>query len=198
MYDKLNITENHLQIISLFTKGFDRGYYIREVEKLLKISPRTSQLILDDLEDKGILESKTKGKIKVYVLRRNELSQRYILLVEHYKTIAFLEKNLIIKEIIEKISPFIKGIGAVFGSYAKEIANKESDLDILVVGQYNELEIKKISKKYGVEINLKYYPLKTFEKKVTKEVLLREVLNNHILFLNSEGFIRAVLGNEQN
>ena len=66
MYNKINITENGLQIISLFTNGFDREYYIREVEKLLKISPRTAQLILEDLENKGIIESKVKGKIKLY------------------------------------------------------------------------------------------------------------------------------------
>ena len=71
MYDKINITENGLQIIALFTNGFDSEYYIREVEKLLKISPRTAQLILEDLEDKGIIESKIKGKIKLYKLKKN-------------------------------------------------------------------------------------------------------------------------------
>src|SRR3989338_3577700 len=119
MYNKLNITENTLQVLSLFTNGFDKEYYIREVEKLLKISPRTAQLILDDLESKGVLESKIKGKIKLYTLKKNSLSQRYIVFAEQYKTIAFIEKNLIIKEIIEKISPFIKGVGIIFGSYAK-------------------------------------------------------------------------------
>ena len=64
MYNKINITENHLQVLLLFTDGFDREYYIREVERLLKISPRTAQLILEDLEAKGILEPKTRGKIK--------------------------------------------------------------------------------------------------------------------------------------
>ena len=107
MYNKINITENGLQIISLFTNGFDREYYIREVEKLLKISPRTAQLILEDLENKGIIESKMKGKIKSYKLKINELSNRYLTFVEQYKSIAFMEKNLLVKEVIEKINPFI-------------------------------------------------------------------------------------------
>ena len=55
MYKKVNITENHFRILSLFSNGFDREYYIREVQRLLKISPRTSQLILADLEKKAIL-----------------------------------------------------------------------------------------------------------------------------------------------
>lgn len=195
MYDKLNITENHLQVLSLFTNGFDREYYIREVEKLLGISPRTAQLILEDLENKGILESKTKGKIKEYTLKKNGLSQRYLSLTEQYKAIAFLEKKPMIKEMVEKISPFINGIGIIFGSYAKGIAHKESDLDIFVAGEYNKEEIKKVSKTYGIEIGVKCYPLKTFEKSFTGDILLKEVLKNHIVFLNSEQFVGMVLKN---
>ena len=195
MYDKLNITENHLQVLLLFTNGFNREYYIREVQKLLKISPRTSQLILNDLENKGILESKTKGKIKAYTIKRNSLSQRYIIFSEQYKAIAFLEKKLIIKEIIEKINPFIEGIGIIFGSYAKDIAKKDSDLDIFVIGKYNKEKIKKVSKTYGIEISIKCYPLKTFEKNLANDILLKEILKNHIIFLNAEQFIKAVLKN---
>jgi len=195
MYNKLNITENGLQVISLFTKGFDKEYHIREVEKLLKISPRTAQLILEDLENKGITESKVKGRNKSYKLKINELSKTYLTFVEQYKSIASMKNNLLLKEIIEKISPFINGIGIIFGSYAKEIFNKESDLDIFVAGTYNKDEIKKVSRNLGVEISVKCYPLKTFEKNIYHDILLKEILNNHIVFLNSEQFIQEVLKN---
>ncbi len=195
MYNKINITENGLQIISLFTNGFDREYYIREVEKLLKISPRTAQLILEDLESKGIIESKVKGKIKSYKLKRNELSNRYLAFVEQYKSIAFMEKSLLLKEVIEKMSPFINGLGIIFGSYAKGTANKESDLDIFVAGDYNKEEIGKVSRNLGVEISIKCYPLKTFEKNANQDSLLKEVLKTHIVFKNAELFIQKVLKN---
>ena len=195
MYNKINITENGLQIISLFTNGFDREYYIREVEKLLKISPRTAQLILEDLENKGIIESKVRGKIKSYKLKISELSKRYFTFVEQYKSIAFMEKNLLVKEVIEKISPFINGIGIIFGSYAKGIFNKESDLDIFVAGNYEKEEIKKVSRNLGVEISVKCYPLKTFGKNISQDILLKEVLKNHIVFKNMELFIQKVLKN---
>ncbi len=195
MYNKINITENGLQIISLFTNGFDREYYIREVEKLLKISPRTAQLILEDLENKGIIESKVKGKIKSYKLKINELSNRYLTFVEQYKSIAFMEKNLLVKEIIEKINPFIDGIGIIFGSYAKGTSSKESDLDIFVAGHYEKEEIKKVSRNLGIEISIKCYPLKTFKKNVNQDILLKEVLKNHIVFKNTELFIQKVLKN---
>jgi len=110
-------------------------------------------------------------------------------------SITFLEKNLIIREVTEKINPFIKGIGVIFGSYAKETVNKDSDLDIFIAGEYNEEEIKKVSKIYGIEISIKCYPLKTFEKNLSNDILLKEIIKNHFVFLNSEQFIKMVLKN---
>jgi len=195
MYKKIKFTENTLQVLALFTNDFNREYYVREVKRLLEISPRTAQLILEDLEDKGIIESKTRGKIKTFKLNSNDFTKRYLVFVEQYKAIAFLEKRLLIKEIIEKITPNIKGIGILFGSYVKGLEKEGSDLDIFIVGSYNNDEIKRVSKNLGVEISIKCYPLKNFEKNLKKDILLKEVLKNHIVFLNVEQFIRAVFKN---
>lgn len=198
MYDKLNITENHLQVLSLFTEEFNKEFYIRQVQKLLEISPRTAQLILVDLEDKGILESELKGKIKTYKLKKNKITKNYLIFVEQYKKISFLEKNPLIKEITEKISPFIKGIGIIFGSYTKKTEDKSSDLDIFIAGKYNEKEMKDISKTYNLELNIKCYPLKTFKKELTKDILIKEVLKSHVIFKNIEKFMGIIFENEQN
>lgn len=195
MYKKIRFTENTLQVLSLFTNDFDREYYIREVEKLLKISPRTAQLILEDLEDKGVIESKTRGKIKTFKLNPSDSTKRYLVFVEQYKAIAFLEKNLLIKEVIEKVSPHVKGIGIIFGSYVKGIEKDDSDLDIFIAGSYDNNEMKKASRNLGVEISVKCYPLKTFEKNLKKDILLKEVLKNHVVFLNAEQFIHSVFKN---
>jgi len=195
MYKKVRFTENTLQVLSLFTNDFSREYYVREVEKLLKISPRTAQLILEDLEDKGVIESKTKGKIKTFKLNPSDFTKRYLIFVEQYKAIAFLEKKLLIKEIIEKITPHIKGMGIIFGSYVKGLEKEGSDLDIFIAGSYNNDKIKKVSKNLGIDISVKCYPIKTFEKNLTKDILLKEVLKNHVVFLNVEQFIQAVFKN---
>jgi len=193
MYKKVNITENHFRILSLFSNGFDREYYIREVQRLLKISPRTSQLILADLEKKAILESKIRGKIKSYKLKKTDTAKSYLVLTEQYKKIAFLESHELIKEIISKIALNIQGIACIFGSYVKQTATKASDLDVFVAGECNQKEIKNISKTYGIEISIKRYPLETFEKNIRTDILIKEVLNAHIIFLNSEKFVDIVL-----
>lgn len=194
MYDKLAITENHLQILSLFTE-FGREYYIREVQKLLGISPRTAQLILDELETRGILESKMRGKIKMYGIKRNDIAKNYLVFAEQYKKMTFLAKKPIINEIISKITPFISGIGLIFGSYVKGTEKKDSDLDILIVGSCNMYEIKKVSELYGIEISVKVYPMNMFEKNMRIDVLIKEAIKNHVIFINAEYFVDAVLRN---
>ena len=91
MVTKVNDTD--LKILSLFTKGYNKEYYIREVEKLLNVSSRTALVTLAKLEKKGILEMKAKGKIKIYSIKKSTLSREFFLLTEQYKRIQFLEKT---------------------------------------------------------------------------------------------------------
>lgn len=191
MVTKVNDTD--LKVLSLFTKGYDKEYYIREVEKLLGVSSRTALVILDKLEKNGILESKIKGKIKTYSIKKSITSREFFLLTEQYKKIQFLEKNHLIKEIFEKTDEFMQGIVIVFGSYAKAIEKDDSDLDLFIVGKYEEDKIKEVGKKYGININIKSYPMKIFKKEINNDILLREILENHVLIKDAEGFIRRVV-----
>lgn len=194
MTQKVNkLSENHLKILAIFTKGFDKEYYIREVQKILKISTRTAQIILNDLEKRNILESTTRGKIKLYRLVPSLITKEYITLTESYKTITFLENNPLIKEIIDKIRHSLKGIILIFGSYAKGIQKKDSDLDLLIIGSHDPKTIKQFSKLYGIEINTKQYPLTIFKKAMKEDILLKEVINNHILIKGKDEFINEVL-----
>ncbi len=198
MYKKVNLNENTLKVLSLFTNGFNQHYYIREIAALLKISPRTSQIILAELEEKGIIESKTRGKIKEYALRNNSTALRYIVLAEQYKAISFFGKQALIAEAVDQISSCIDGIGIIFGSYAKGLQNKSSDLDIFVIGSIDTSESKKISKKFGIDINSKCCTLKVFEESIGSDYLVNEVIKSHIAFVGAEQFANAVMKNGQN
>lgn len=198
MYEKLNITENTLRILSLFTKGFNRDYYIREIQKMLKISPRTAQTLLEDLEKKGILQSTHRGKIRVFKLNKNLFSKNYLILTEQYKKLCLIQKNLLIKEILEQSANTVEGIGVIFGSHAKNQQKKDSDIDIFIAGKYDKEKFENLSKIFNIDINIKSCSLSTFEKNMHKDHLLVEVLKNHIVFAGSELFIETVLKDEKN
>jgi len=189
----IKVNDTDLCILSLFTKGYDKEFYIREVERLLKVSSRTALVTLAKLEKIGILESKKKGKIKTYSIRKTTLSREFFILAEQYKKIQFLEENQLIKEVLEKADEFMKGIVIVFGSYAKGTQKEDSDLDLFIVGTYDEKEIKNAGKKYGIDINIKSYPLPVFEKEIHDDILLKEIKENHLLIKDVEGFIRRVV-----
>jgi len=190
---KLNITENHLMVLSLFTDGYYKEYYIREVYNTLNIGVRTAKRILDDLEQKGILTSNIKGNIRVFTIQNNQLARDYLTLTEQYKKIIFLQNNLLIKEIIEKITPHIKGISLIFGSYAKEEQDEESDLDLCIIGKFNKTEIFKVSKTYNISLNIKNYSLSTFEEKKDDDFLLKEIIQNHVIITQPDQFIERIL-----
>lgn len=189
----IKINDIDLRILSLFTKGYDKEYYIREVGRLLGVSSRTALVTLANLEEKGVLESKKRGKIKIYSIRKTILSREFFLLAEQYKKILFLEKNNLIKEILEKVEIFIQGMAIIFGSYAKGIQKEGSDLDLFIVGKYNEKEIKNTGKRYGIDINIKSYPLHLFEKERYGDIFLKEIIENHILIKGTEGFVRRIV-----
>ena len=191
-YINIELSENQLRILELFTRGFDKEYYVREVSSLLKISPRTAQLNLETLEKLGVLESVTKGKIKNYKLRTNYIAKEYVKLTEVFKNIRFLERNELIREVINKISLYIDGIGLVFGSYAKGTQKEDSDLDIFIIGSYDMKEIEKISDLYNIRISIKNYTKGLFKKEMAKDYLIKEILNNHIIFKDVEDFTNII------
>ncbi|PIN93988.1 hypothetical protein COU54_00745 [Candidatus Pacearchaeota archaeon CG10_big_fil_rev_8_21_14_0_10_31_24] len=162
------------------------------IAKKKNLNQKTTANYLYALEKEGIIKSKTQGKNKNYFLNldNKEIVKNYILAVEHIRTLDFYKKNLIIKEISEKINEHMTGSVIIFGSYAKGIQKKDSDLDILVIGKCNEKEIEKIGKTYNIEINLKIYP------KLEKDILIKEAVKNHIFIKNPEIIIGELLNGD--
>ena len=191
--DKMQINENQLRIAGLFTNGFDRSYYVREVGKILSISPRTAQLNLEQLERLRVLASKLQGKIKLYVLRRNEITKEYLKLAEMFKLIRFFEGNELIREVISKIDPYIEGLGLIFGSYVKGTQKQGSDLDIFVAGKCDKHRVREISNRYGLNVSIKNYLLNVFKRDFRKDILAKEVIKNHIVFRGVEQFVKIVM-----
>ena len=180
MVKKVNISNIELEILGLFTKSYDKQYYIRETSKILNISSRTSLLNLNKLEKKGILESYTKGKIRLFKIKESFLAKNYFLLVEQYKLVKFLEKNNKIKEVVKKLTLLIKGTAIIFGSYAKFRAKKDSDIDIYIETKNRNIkkQIENIHSKISVKIGL-------FD---VKSNLIKEIIKNHVIVRGVEDF----------
>jgi predicted nucleotidyltransferase len=193
MSKKIDIGEHDLWVLSLFSDGYDREYYIREISTCLPISHGTAQTILERLEKKLVLSSSLRGKTRIFRIKPGEIAVQYFILAEQYKKIAFIEEKPYISEVLHKIDSFTEGITLLFGSYSKGTETGDSDLDILVVGNYDEKEISKIGKMYDIEINIKAFPERVFARIDPRDTLLVEVKKHHIAWKNSELFVRSVI-----
>ncbi len=190
----LDIREDHLRILSLFTRGYDREMYIREVARHLSISHGTAQTALEYLEAKQILRSATRGRTRLFSLRRGDHARDFCTLAEVYRRICFGEEEPFVAGVLSRVIPLIEGCGAVFGSHAEGTADEESDLDLFVAGECRVGEIERVGKTYGIKIHLTVYPLEIFDRGLHTDPFLQEVLRNHILIKGTEHFVEKAVG----
>lgn len=177
-----------------FLKGYNKEIYGRELVGKVKISQKNIALTLNELENEGILSSKIKGNLRHYSLNwNNSLIKKYLAIGEMEKSIEFLKKNLKISQIFEKISKK-EVIICIFGSYAKDIQKKDSDIDIFLAGNINEKEIKEIAESYNLNISIKKGSKKYFRELImTNNPLINEIIENHVVISGYEEFIDEII-----
>jgi len=184
MYQKIN---KELEIIALYRGNYQVRLYLRQINNLSKIPLKTCQNILNRLEKEKILKSKTEGKNKYFSLNLDNIQTKsYLLQAEIYKTDAFLE-------IYPNFKTFLKSIDnnnllIVFGSFAKLKAEKNSDLDMLVIG--------KEEPPFHL-LPYKLHQIKLDEKTLIKavkerETLIKEIEENHIILNNHSSYINII------
>ena len=191
----LNKTE--LAVLEGFVLDYNARLTGSFIAKSRKLNQKTVSNFLKRLEDQNFLKSITEGKNKLYFLnlKDRQMILNFILLVENARTICFYQKHPMVKEVIVRLLPEIKGISLVFGSYAKGTEKKESDLDIFVVGSADEKAIDEIADMYHLEVNAVQYSLAAFRKALKEnDAVVKEIIKSHILIQNAQEFVSCVMG----
>lgn len=189
MYLKRN---KELEIISLYRGNYAKRFYLREIAKLSKLPLKTTQNTLFKLESEKILKSKTEGKNKYFYLNlENIQTKSFILQAEIHKTSEFLEKYSAFKTFLKSVKT--NDLLIVFGSFSKFKAERNSDIDLMVVSN------KKTSLPFHLlpyknhEI---YLAEKSFVKAVKeKETLIKEIEENHVILNNHSFYINTLWEN---
>lgn len=180
-----NIGQIWPNILIPFVNDYNMKLTASDVSRKTKIPRRTVSRILGKLVKLNLIRYAIEGKNKKYYLdlkdQRIKLLVRFI---ENYKSLKFSleeKKIFLMLEDIIKLREIV-----LFGSYAKENATAESDIDILVIG--NEFKkIREIARKQIKQVNLHFSNLKDFEALLKKNnTLAREIMKNHIIFGNQQ------------
>jgi len=193
-----NINNTKLELISLFRSNYFAQFHIREMAKLIGKSHVSLLPHLRSFESDRILLSKNVGRSKVYSLNLdNNQVREFLSLSEKRETLILLKKEFFIKKLYDEfIGLNLRGCLILFGSYASLTHNKESDIDLLYIGEIKETEKKKIkdfSKVYNKEIHMASMNLNQFKKQLSKQgALVKEVVKAHIILYSHDIFINEV------
>jgi len=186
MYPNRN---NELEVISLFRGNYKRRFYLREISKLSKLPLKTCQNALTNLEKSKILKSKIEGKNKYFSLNLENIKTKSSLLqAEIYQTDIFTEKYPQFKMFLKSLKTTAPII--VFGSFAKFKADKDSDLDLLIISK-KELKLPFHLLPFKPhQINMSD---KIFIKAIGKqENLIKEIEENHIILNNHSYYVNVM------
>ena len=153
--------------------------HIRGIAKLLNTNQTTIARKVQGLAKENIVDFKTEGRNKVYFLKKTLEAKQYAYSVEAHRLIEIVEKYPYLRRIIESIKKNDKiSLAVLFGSHAKHIANKDSDVDIYIdtknpkIKEQAELIDSKISVKIG-----------SYNK---DGILINEIESNHIIIKGVE------------
>jgi predicted nucleotidyltransferase len=119
----------------LFTHP-DERYFVRQLTKLIKEDSTNVSRELSRLEQAGILVSTTEGKQKYYQANRQSplFSELYGLIV---KTAGLAD---VLREALAPLAEQI-AFAFVYGSMASGEVNSASDIDLLVIGDIDEMAL---------------------------------------------------------
>ena len=185
-----------LDVMEPFLRDLDSIHHGSEIARKYGLNQKTVANVLNGLEEEGFLKSKTVGKNKEFRVSFDdpEKASRFLLSLENARALKFLDANPKVKEILSKTKPYFTGIVVVFGSYAKGTQKKDSDLDILSVGDCDAKKVKEASDMYGVELSVKNMDLAGFRQSLKeRDILIKEVVSDHITIYGIEDFLKNVL-----
>ena len=181
---------NNVLKIILYLAKKNEEFTLLELSKLINTPYTSLYRTIKDMND--IIEINVKGKSKLVKIKWNEITKAYLIIASFEEKKEFIKKHQIIKRIEEKS----KDITLIFGSYAKGMERKNSDIDIIVINKKGEknIQFSDLELIYDIKINPLFFSEKEFllMLKDKEENVGKQALKNHILLLGFSDFWRLV------
>lgn len=165
------ITQKILGYVFLHERS---ALYVNEMCRRFNVDRGNLVRKLAELEMEGVLKSEWRGNQRYYSLNSSfPLLREYKRIV--LKTVGF---EGALKKVLKEIPGIQKAL--LFGSYAKDRMDLSSDLDLLVVGDHNTVELQKkladLQKTMDRELNVISMSSREYEKKRRTSSFLKSVL----------------------
>jgi predicted nucleotidyltransferase len=145
----------------------NENYYVRELASLIAEDVGNLSRELRKLEEEGIYNSFSRGRVKFYSLNKDYP------LYKELKKIIFKTEG--VEGSLRDLVSRFKGLSLAFiyGSYAKNKEKKISDIDLILVGNFPKdkitRQIRDLESRVNREINFTSYTKEEFDDERKKE-----------------------------
>ena len=163
-----------IKVKRVFFENPTKKFHIREIARMLKLSKTSVALHVANLLKKRIILSR-KNIFREYYANENSKQYRF------YKRIDSLER-IFESGLIEALESLNPTCIILFGSFAKAEYDKNSDIDIFMQTNKQDIDLTNFEKKLKHKINI------LFEPDINK--LSRELLNNIINGVKLGGYLK--------
>ncbi len=173
------------KILAHFLANPNTSFHIKQLARLLKVSPASVGSAVKSFEEDGLLSKEEKGLAHIY---RLESDNSMVVPLKKAYGIAFVLSSKPKIKFIE-IDPNIISL-AIFGSYAEGSFDEKSDIDFLIVtGAKKEMFIKgakRLEEELEKEVSLSVLKLSEWRAMAKKgDAFYKRVVENHILLYGS-------------
>ena len=176
------------------------GLNLREIISRTKLSPNVvTEYVNYFVKKEVIIEDRLIKNKRTYLRRfsvnyKSNLAKNLISLIKESEKEEFFLKYKSLEQAFNQIVENVKKIDfiLVYGSYARFAADKESDIDILIVGDItNKDEIRETLVSLEIEPSIKIERLSDFKKRIGDD-LHKQIIKEHILLFDSGNFIKSI------
>lgn len=178
---KITKSKTKEKILRLFFADPDKSYYLRELERIIKVPVGTIRREILALAKIKIFESERRGNLVYFFLNKKH---------PFYKEL----KNIIFKTIgvegwLRQTIQSVKGVETAFiyGSFANQEEDTMSDIDLMIIGQPSADElirvIKKLEGEFQREINYSVIGRAEFLRKKKKDSFLKNIIKEPKIIL---------------
>lgn len=167
-----------LEVVLLLLQGKN---HVRGIANKLGINHMLVSRKVKELAQSNVVDFSWEGKNKSYFLKKTAEARALVLMAENYRLLRILGNYPGLRNIIEKIQKDKRiRLALLFGSYAKGLATRESDIDIYIETTDRNLrkEFQLLDSRLSIKIG----------KYDRQSPLIREIEKNHVVIKGSEEF----------
>jgi len=182
MLERFFTSKTRVKLLALFILNPDRKLHIREIVRLIRENINAVRRELHNLEETGLLKSTQIGNMKQYTLNKN------MPLYEELASMVLKTEGVakILKEHLNELGSIQSAF--IYGSFANNTAQVDSDIDIFIIGSINEKKLipalHNLEKQLSREINyVLFTPQEFTTRKRKKDPFVMNVLKEPKVFL---------------